>query len=497
MRTIKIENLKNIKELTFNIPENNGVYLLVGSNGAGKTSLLTCLDRIGNSYAFARGFTDTRMHKNIDTYKGAEISYIVNGKTMVVFRKKTSKWAPIKKGSVDKLNHFNFGETVFIKADSRRLDPKKDEVKPGDFNPVSMDMKDILVEIFDDRKFNRLQQLKISNGRGKSPTYFYIIPDKEKGAYYSEKRFSTGEIVIIRLIEDIRNARPNTLFLIDEAEMALHPRVQKNLYDYLHTIAEEKDLMVILSTHSTNLIKSVSKDKIILLSPNKDKSIKVVHPCYPARAVGYVDYETDNSFDAIYFVEDDMARLILKSLIKKYIEKNTNDVNNYDFLSYTIVPVGGYLETSLLAVKTNNQLFKNSRIFAVLDEDAFTVGISENARFNDVYEENKNIIKSLGFTPELWLIEKIEGSDLDLLNKIKINFHCEVTDILDDEKYKKAKHKNIRKEAKLKFDRVINIFASYSGENVESIKNTIVNLIIESISDGDISKTVAPLVKYI
>ena len=46
MRQIIIKNTKNIKQLTFDIPNDNGVYLLVGANGAGKTTLLTCLDRI-------------------------------------------------------------------------------------------------------------------------------------------------------------------------------------------------------------------------------------------------------------------------------------------------------------------------------------------------------------------------------------------------------------------------------------------------------------------
>ena len=46
MRKITIENTKSIRHLEFKIPEQKGVYLLVGANGAGKTTRLVCLDRI-------------------------------------------------------------------------------------------------------------------------------------------------------------------------------------------------------------------------------------------------------------------------------------------------------------------------------------------------------------------------------------------------------------------------------------------------------------------
>ena len=64
-KSIKIHNTKGIKRLTFTFPEHKGVYLLVGPNGTGKTTLLTCIDRICNPYAFARGFSHP---KNITGY---------------------------------------------------------------------------------------------------------------------------------------------------------------------------------------------------------------------------------------------------------------------------------------------------------------------------------------------------------------------------------------------------------------------------------------------
>lgn len=52
MKKIRIENVKNITYMEFDIP-NPGVYLLTGSNGSGKTTLLTALHRLGFGNAFA------------------------------------------------------------------------------------------------------------------------------------------------------------------------------------------------------------------------------------------------------------------------------------------------------------------------------------------------------------------------------------------------------------------------------------------------------------
>ena len=60
MKKITIERMKNINNLEFTLPESKGVYLIVGPNGGGKTTLLVCIDRICNKNGFARGFSASR-----------------------------------------------------------------------------------------------------------------------------------------------------------------------------------------------------------------------------------------------------------------------------------------------------------------------------------------------------------------------------------------------------------------------------------------------------
>ena len=134
MKSIEIKNTKGIKCLNFKIPDNNGVYLVVGSNGVGKTTLLVCLDRICNPYAFARGFSCPKFISGYDEYSNSQIKY-ENDSMCVVFRKKKSKWAATpRKDNAQLLKQFGYTGSVFIRADSRRIDATQDEIKKVVFN---------------------------------------------------------------------------------------------------------------------------------------------------------------------------------------------------------------------------------------------------------------------------------------------------------------------------------------------------------------------------
>ncbi len=87
MKKITIEETKNIKHLEFSFPETNGVYLLVGANGVGKTTLLVCMDRLCNSLAFATGFVNTSSWEKADQFKNSSIQYDVDNSS-IRFRKK-------------------------------------------------------------------------------------------------------------------------------------------------------------------------------------------------------------------------------------------------------------------------------------------------------------------------------------------------------------------------------------------------------------------------
>lgn len=485
-KSITIYNTKGIKKLEFTFPEQKGVYLLVGPNGTGKTTLLTCMDRICNPYAFARGFSHPKNITGYDEYHNATIKYSVDN-VCVQFRKKQAKWAASpRKGDAELLKEYGYNNSIFIKADSKRIDATAEEIQRGSIQSADSALVNTLNQIFETNKYNNLKKLKVTHGRGKPSSYFNVIKDGR--LYYTEKRFSTGEIAILRLIENIESTSNGSLVLLDEAEMALHPRVQVNLLTYLRNKAQAKNLMIFISTHSPTLIKATNERYILLLELNSQGDVEVCTPCYPARALGGVDFEESNIFDYVFFVEDDMARAFLKRMIYRY---GTLAPRHSTALA-SIIPVGGFCQTASIAVTTNNQLFGHSKVFALVDSDAFD-DLESKPIFSDLLRRHATIIKNLSVTPEVKFIEVLSSADEQFKSVFRSRMHCEIPTILNCNDYRNCNSQNCRTLAKNRFDVFINKCVAASGDNETLVKNDLINMIVDSIPDGEVQRLLGPI----
>lgn len=485
-KTISIHETKGIKNLCFTFPESKGVYLLAGPNGTGKTTLLICIERICNPYAFARGFSHPKNISGYDEYRNSTIRYDVDN-VCVQFRKKQAKWAASpRKGNAALLKEFGYNNSIFIKADSKRIDATAEEIGRGTIQSANPIIVQTLNQIFETDKYNNLKKLKVTHGKGKPSSYFNIIKDGR--LYYTEKRFSTGEIAILRLIENIESTSNGALVLLDEAEMALHPRVQVNLLKYLRTKAQEKDLMIFISTHSPTLIKSTNERHIILLEPTAQGNIEICTPCYPARALGGIDFEESNIFDYVFFVEDDMARVFLKRMIFRY----GSLAPRHSTALASIIPVGGFCQTANIAVTTNNQLFGHSKVFALVDSDAFD-DLDSKPIFRDLLSRYGEIIKDLSVTPEVKFIEVLSSADESLKSMFRNRMHCEIPTILNSDDYQNCNSENCRRLAKDRFNVFIEKCVASSGDNEIIIKNELINMIVDTIPNGEVQRLLGPI----
>ncbi len=473
------------------MPENPGVYLLVGPNGSGKTTLLVCLDRICNSNAFARGFSASRNFGAVDQYTDSTIKYeTTSPETCLLFRKKSARWAVSPKGKSHLLSSFGFSTSVFIKADANRINITEQEIRQGRFEPADLVVKRELNMLFETTKFNRLKRLRNTNGRGRPATYFYVI-EENNGKYYSEKRFSTGELALLRLVEQLNVIDNNALVLLDEAEMALHPRIQKKLLDYLNRIAQEKNLTVFISTHSITMIKATHKNRIFLLESRRSTgNYLITHPCYSAKAIGCVDFMDNIIYDAVFFVEDDMARLLLKKMLRICCEAD----NRFTTITNCIVPVGGYEQTAHLAINTKRQLLGQSYVCAVWDADVFTDVLPQIDRIRTLYDSNSEMIFNLGCTPEVWMIEKLESLDEEVVDALRERFRIEVDTVIHSADYLACNSPKPRKRAKAKMDVVVSLLSSACGDTPEIVLDALAQIIIDrTYSVAQIKSVIAPM----
>ncbi len=491
LNKITITNLKDVCNLEFEIPTTKGVYLIAGSNGSGKTTLLACLDRICNSNAFATGLSSTSQWAGVDNYDNASVQYDAGGKT-VSYRRARARWVPTpKKGSMF-LRNFGFSASYFIKADAQRIAVKQEDLKPGNMATVDAEVKKVLNTIFETDKYDSLKRLKNTNGRGKTATYFYVIQEGngQNSSYYSEKRFSTGELAVLRLVEKVEQVENGSMILLDEAELALHPRVQVKLLEYLKVKAEQNNLWVFISTHSPAMLKEIDRDHILLLRKTEGKT-EVVMPCYPAQAIGEVDFARSNIFDYIFFVEDEKALEILRNIIKRFKRIKSEHASAL----VEIVPVGGYFETSRLAVNTSERLFGKSVVRAVVDADAFEK-LDENHLFNELYKNHKEIIKSLTFTPEMWLMEKMKTANQPLSKQIYETYSVEVGDLFRSGIFDRLEIDDAdseRKVSKKQFKAILDYLSMVNCRDAKKIEAELVSLVVDSLTEGEILGVAGPL----
>lgn len=468
MRKIKISKVKNIESLDFEIPD-PGVYLLTGANGSGKTTLLAALHRIGFNNAFANFFKTTANDKKLDFYGESSISYETSTKK-VTYNYRNTRWSPTPRANSKLLNDFGFPDVKFIAADSARIEATQDELKAERIKPAEQNVIDDIVKILSSSKFRDLKYVNTKRGAGNRA---YLILKKHKGAnfYFSEKNFSLGELCILRLVTALNNISYQSLVLIDEIEMALHPKAQAALFNYLVRVARDKNLTVIFSTHSSSLIKRAMRKRILLLKDTGGGNIICEKNVYPAQALGDIAYDDEITPDFLFFVEDYKAKTLLEQMISEYKTTIANQVPP----CFKVVPVGGFRET-IEFLCNSDQIFSNSvKRYAFLDKDVETESLEE-AKNNEKYnflqkvKENKGKIKYLPCTPEQGIMELIHENELKHCGEINAMLKDEIIDIsciLDEEGYLAIDSEKPRKKAKKQFEYLVSEITKRTGVSVE------------------------------
>tara|TARA_R110002074_G_scaffold372458_1_gene547916 strand:+ start:545 stop:2062 length:1518 start_codon:yes stop_codon:yes gene_type:complete len=404
-RTITIKNLKHIKGLTFNIPD-PGVHLLAGQNGSGKTSLLACLRRIGHSNAFAQHFAASNKSRALDNFEGTEIRYRLD-KRSVVYAYGGERWVPRPRSRSKFLSEFGYPSVLYIGATADRITPRPEDFKVQKVAQVPIEIRDGANRILGTKKFDNLRRINLKAGSGNS-AFVMQASSPPNAKYYSERNFSLGELCILKLVRDLMNCADKSLLLIDELELALHPKAQIELLKYLQEMSIQKELTVIFSTHSVSLLKHVPRENIIFLE-SAGGNVTAVSGCFPTYALGNIAYDEERAPDVVIYVEDEHALYVadeLKALTLK--EKFKNEIS----LSPTIhvIPIGPFDSVIRFLKRGSPLIAKRTRSVALLDADVKTEtynGWVNGKNYSKLAEFQKleSQIKYLPWTPEVGLIQ--------------------------------------------------------------------------------------------
>lgn len=427
---LTIRNLKNIEQLKFEVPR-PGAYLLTGSNGSGKTSLLTCLSRLRNSGAFQRGFRSS-LHASLDSHRGASVQYEINNDS-VTYTYVEERWAPLPRRNSGLLASCGYPEVKYIAADADRVEPKKEEFAPRSVRLTEQPLRDAMNSIFSTERFADLCYINLNRG-GQNKAY--LIRQMRQGKstlYFSERNFSLGELCVLKLLLSLDNIANDSLVLIDELELAVHPRAQIKLFQHIANLAKEKNLTIIFSTHSVTLIKSTSRKNVLFLQRNNGTVI-CLKGCYPTFALGQITAGEEVAPDCVIYVEDDSAKKCAEAMLQLYRRQVDPLVAQPTVVA---VPLGGFSQILEFLDKTPQLLPNMTKLRVLLDEDVKTESLAEYRRRDDHYMLGlfQRLDRSIGFlpwTPEVGFIDLIRQDLERHENGLKMYFNDHRVSFLDD-----------------------------------------------------------------
>lgn len=350
--TMRIKNIKNINELSFDFPLEKGLYAITGENGAGKSTLIACASTV---------FYQMPMYDYFGTPKGAAIEFTM-GDSSRGWTFSNNHWqktiSPIKM----KLNGFYEGSIIFgNRFKDTRLSVIRilDKLGIEDMTTADEFVRTNLGLILhnDSTYYKELFILKKSIAESKGLTGDPYFCRTNEGDLINQARMSTGENLLLSILHSLKilhNKRtrhndgwPCIVFL-DEIELALHAAALRRLVLFLKNIAKEIDLAIFFSTHSIELLREIKPQNIYYLQNNVDDSLSVTNPCYPAYATRNLYSDDGYGNDMVILVEDDLAKLIIERiLIEKSLRHN---------IRIKVLPTGGWTNTITMAydVVTSN-----------------------------------------------------------------------------------------------------------------------------------------------
>jgi ABC-type lipoprotein export system ATPase subunit len=409
--------LKGVVSLDFQIPD-PGVHFLAGSNGSGKTTLLACLRRLCHPNSFQLHFLSSLQSNRLDTFNGAEVTYTFNAES-VTYAYAGERWVPRPRRSSNLVQKFGYTDVLYVGATASRITPRPEDFSTAKLRSASSTIIEAVNSIFETNRFSDLRTINLTTG---NKNQAFVLVDRRPGqsrvSYFSEKNFSLGELCVLKLLRELNQCQNGTLVLIDELELALHPRAQIGLVRHLEQLSKEKALTVIVSTHSVTLLKSAERNKITFLEKRENGETVVLKRCFPAYALGGISISEERSPDAVIYVEDEAARAVTEMLLRLCVSDRYT--SHTAFPTISVLPVGDFNNVVRFRDKNHAVLPGHVKQWILLDKDveAEIVAImdaSSNNLMRDAFHRNSTHIRYLPFTPEVGLMKHLSERRSEVL----------------------------------------------------------------------------------
>lgn len=281
------------------------VSVLVGKNGSGKSTILQLsalafkaqsADR--DSFTFQNFFAHV---PNEPAYQGFKIRWTYNDeeKQIEFSRRTTRKWMHYERRPVVDVLYLSSGrlnaphENNAIRRAFGRKAPKPKSVSIDD---KALELAGIILEkSYSSGEILTAGQHKIVTVDGQSK--------------YSAFNMGAGESAVINLLHEISSAPANSLIVIDEIELGLHPAALAKLPDALFRLCQARNHQLICTSHSEVFIDSLPRESRILIQRTSDDEISGLNAVTTFTAMNGISHSNHVGLDII--CEDELAKQII------------------------------------------------------------------------------------------------------------------------------------------------------------------------------------------
>ena len=308
IKNLHIKEFKGLRDISINFEKNDkplDLVVLAGSNGSGKTrileSILDYFQKIVNHIenenvagvffetdeqnCLNQGYNSNMLYLILNNYNDENIVERGRGRKVVeenlkVFPKiiyvpteiNFQKMNTASTTLVQEYKFINIVNTNLIKdipsyiatkmisAILKNKNEKVGDVQKKVFNEINEIFENLSIDV----KVEDISQ------DGRNITLF----TNSSGDEFDINELSSGEKQLFLRTLAIRMLNPeNSIILIDEPELSLHPKWQQRIVDVYRKIG--KNNQIIIATHSPHILGSVKKENIMLLDKDDDRKIVV------------------------------------------------------------------------------------------------------------------------------------------------------------------------------------------------------------------------------
>ena len=305
LQKVSIQNFKSLKDVTLELQK---VNLLIGPNNSGKSNFLKALELWGKYISFQNEqnrFVKTindleefsfkkkknnlkfevlfdnellgcNISSSVDGYSGVDYKILFDGETYPA-----SIPSDYSNNHAIELSVFNETARVHIRNLERKV---FENIQIYNINPFKLiipqglksvkildnDCSNLIAFLFtlsndNEVVFQRIQDdfakcvidfvriktppINTSEG-GKLSLKFF---DKDGNDYWADE-VSEGILYFLALICIVHQPNPPKLLLLEEPEKGIHPRRIREVLDFIFQLAEDKDIQVIMTTHSERVL---------------------------------------------------------------------------------------------------------------------------------------------------------------------------------------------------------------------------------------------------